>query len=187
MALSIAGLNKRVGERLAAACYGVGPLRSAKWFCRRCEPHSLLRSSKVKCHFCPVREGALKPSNDANEYGASVAAPPLAFAYIYGRSCAVWAHVVCALLLPKLGFVDPATRATVNVKEFVPCPAVRASRHMSRSRNSIFAHPGGYWYWFGLPQTCYMCVEMGKIPDSTVGSCVQCQHPGCNRRFHAMW
>jgi hypothetical protein len=32
------------------------------------------------------------------------------------------------MLLPAMGFVDPATRATVNVKGFAPSPGVRRPR-----------------------------------------------------------
>jgi hypothetical protein len=31
----------------ATACYGVDKVQSAKWFCRRCEPHSTVRITKV--------------------------------------------------------------------------------------------------------------------------------------------
>lgn len=57
--------------------------RSQKWYCKRCEPHSTIRSTKVKCFACPRKTGALKHVADEQ-----------------------FCHVVCALWLDGISFSD---------------------------------------------------------------------------------
>ena len=72
-------------------CYGVTTLPSSgKWYCKKCEPFSTIRSSKVRCCLCPARTGALKPtarSPNRDEF----------------------AHIVCALALPHTSVQNWAT------------------------------------------------------------------------------
>nr|VZH95915.1 unnamed protein product [Spirometra erinaceieuropaei] len=65
-------------------CYGILKLPNfGNWFCRKCE--SQVRMSKIKCEFCPTRNGAFKRCN--------------------GNRCG-WAHVLCALFIPEIKFAD---------------------------------------------------------------------------------
>lgn len=60
-------------------------------YCKRCEPHSTIRSTKVKCFACPRKHGALKLVSDET-----------------------FVHVVCALWLNGISFGDglsPQSRA----------------------------------------------------------------------------
>uniref|UniRef100_A0A0X3PJD5 Protein AF-17 n=1 Tax=Schistocephalus solidus TaxID=70667 RepID=A0A0X3PJD5_SCHSO len=65
-------------------CYGILKLPNfGNWFCRKCE--SQVRMSKIKCEFCPTKNGAFKRCN-SNRCG--------------------WSHVLCALFIPEVKFAD---------------------------------------------------------------------------------
>lgn len=82
-------------------CYGSREeIKSYDWYCKKCVPYSQIRSSKVKCGYCPKKDGALKPTNDKNEH--------------------IWCHILCALYIPELKFNDSIVRDLVDVAALPP-------------------------------------------------------------------
>eukprot|EP00050_Salpingoeca_kvevrii_P002486 m.194706 g.194706 ORF g.194706 m.194706 type:complete len:480 (-) comp10621_c2_seq2:91-1530(-) len=71
---------KQCDIKVHQKCYGVPEIPNHRWFCKRCEPHSLVRAAKKRCDFCPESKGAVKPTDRKD----------------------VWSHVVCARFLPGL-------------------------------------------------------------------------------------
>ncbi|XP_065665902.1 uncharacterized protein LOC100207765 isoform X2 [Hydra vulgaris] len=66
------------------ACYGINKVPSGSWFCCKCQSQE--RLARVKCELCPMRDGALKKTDNGG-----------------------WAHVVCALYIPEVRFGDVGT------------------------------------------------------------------------------
>ncbi|MED6150535.1 hypothetical protein PIB30_073266 [Stylosanthes scabra] len=96
-----------------ASCYG-NPLSKSipggDWFCERCrfkrDDESAAASSDLisgSCCLCPVTEGAMKRTADNR-----------------------WAHIVCALLVPEVFFLDPEGR------EGIDCSMVPKKRWLER-------------------------------------------------------
>ncbi|CAJ1978441.1 unnamed protein product [Sphenostylis stenocarpa] len=79
-----------------ASCYG-HPLSKAipdgDWFCERCrfEESNDNNKSITRCSLCPASYGALKRTADG-----------------------AWAHVVCALFVPEVFFLDPEGREGID-------------------------------------------------------------------------
>ncbi|KAK6154248.1 hypothetical protein DH2020_008496 [Rehmannia glutinosa] len=72
-------------------CYGhpfTNGIPEGDWFCAQCLES---KSTKISCCLCPVGGGALKPTTD-------------------GR----WAHLVCAIYVPEVFFVDPEGREGID-------------------------------------------------------------------------
>lgn len=88
-------MNVQPGSDLVRWILWVGvsasELHSGKWYCKRCEPHSTIRSTKVKCFACPQKSGALKLVADEQ-----------------------FCHVVCALWLDGITFGHGESRDTVR-------------------------------------------------------------------------
>lgn len=82
-------------------CYGIAELPNvSKWYCKRCEPYSMVRSSKIKCIACPERTGALKETTGHEEF----------------------CHVVCALWLPGVSFGELKRMQPINLRDAPATP-----------------------------------------------------------------
>jgi len=76
-------------------CYGVVTLPQHKWYCKRCEPHSTVRATKVKCCLCPMKGGPLKATDRHEEF----------------------CHIVCALWLEGVTFGDWSKMEPVKIAD----------------------------------------------------------------------
>ena len=89
------------------ACYGVAEIPTGEWLCDPCAASSRTalsaggkkqRKEKAPaCALCPVAGGALKPTVEGG-----------------------WAHVVCALWVPEMSFVDVDSMSPVAGCASVP-------------------------------------------------------------------
>lgn len=113
-----------------ASCYGTGNVEDPDtWKCSRCASFS----THAECCLCLLRGGALKPTTDGN-----------------------WAHVVCALAIPEVSFVDVRSRNPINVSK------------LTTSRQKL---------------RCSLCGPVtGAHPQPS--TCIQCSHGRCTQAFH---
>ncbi|KAL0406699.1 UNVERIFIED_CONTAM: Peregrin [Sesamum latifolium] len=118
-------------------CYGhpfTKGIPEGDWFCAQCLESKSVRSSASKAQFscclCPVSGGALKPTTD-------------------GR----WAHLVCAIYVPEVFFIDSEGR------EGIDCSKVLKRR------------------W---EQNCYVCrSKNGCVIDCSEPKCSLSFHVSC--------
>ncbi|KAJ4726527.1 histone-lysine N-methyltransferase ATX1 [Melia azedarach] len=81
-----------------ASCYGnplVKNIPEGDWFCAQCLAAQLPKSENpnqtFSCCLCPVKGGAMKPTNNG-----------------------LWAHTVCAVFVPEVFFEDPEGREGID-------------------------------------------------------------------------
>ncbi|KAL6543307.1 hypothetical protein OROHE_010827 [Orobanche hederae] len=115
-------------------CYGhpfTNGIPEGDWFCAQClESKKSARKAQLSCCLCPVGGGALKPTTDGN-----------------------WAHLVCAIYVPEVFFIDPEGR------EGIDCSKVLKRR------------------W---ERKCYLCrSKNGCVIDCSEPKCQLAFHVGC--------
>ncbi|KAM6922077.1 lysine-specific demethylase 4B [Xenentodon cancila] len=112
-----------------ASCYGVKPdsVRGS-WTCSRCATGTWT----VECCLCNLRGGALKVTTDNR-----------------------WVHVICAIGVPEVRFVNAIEREPVDVS------AVPENR---KNLKCVFCH--------------------GRNPSQNRGACIQCTYENCATSFH---
>ncbi|KAM8890359.1 lysine-specific demethylase 4B [Synchiropus picturatus] len=112
-----------------ASCYGVKPdsVRD-EWTCARCAAAAWT----VECCLCNLRGGALKKTTDDR-----------------------WVHVICAIAVPEVRFVNAIEREPVDVTDVPP------------TRRSLM---------------CAFCQR--KSDNQNHGACIQCSHDNCSTSFH---
>ncbi|XP_052247304.1 zinc finger protein zfp-1-like isoform X1 [Dreissena polymorpha] len=77
------------------ACYGIIQVPTGPWFCRKCESQE--RAARVRCELCPLKDGALKRTDNGG-----------------------WCHVVCALFIPEAWFANVQTMERIMLKNVPP-------------------------------------------------------------------
>lgn len=114
-----------------ASCYGVSdvPRNKKNWTCTRCTRNQL----SAECCLCCLRGGALKPTTNGK-----------------------WCHVVCALALPEVKFVNIHKREPINVDTIT----------VERARLK-----------------CMFCQPL-QNSDKSYGACIQCSNGRCTSSFH---
>lgn len=111
-----------------ASCYGIAA-QTVKdgWMCSRCSTVAFTAA----CCLCNLRGGALKMTTDNR-----------------------WVHVICAIAVPEVRFVNAAAREPVDVSA------------IPDNRKKLM---------------CVYCHKPGKAP---CGACIQCSHDDCSISFH---
>ncbi|OQV24277.1 Bromodomain and PHD finger-containing protein 3 [Hypsibius exemplaris] len=111
-------------------CYGVPYIPEGQWHCRRC---MVSPASTVQCLLCPNSEGALKQTEDGH-----------------------WAHVICAMYIPKVNF-----KSTQLLEPVMNIDQIEKSRWNLK------------------------CVVCKSQPDYVKGgACIQCEEKSCKTAFH---
>lgn len=117
------------------ACYGIRVVPKGSWYCNKCVAIKKNPNAKVICELCPSKDGALKPTENGN-----------------------WAHVVCALFIPEVTFVDVDTMEPIKLNEIPPDR---------------------------FKKVCYICEEKNREPKVSIyGACMTCKKGGCKLGFH---
>ncbi|XP_060772659.1 lysine-specific demethylase 4C isoform X2 [Neoarius graeffei] len=119
---------KRCCVQVHASCYGVAAHDvTQEWTCDRCSCGDL----SAECCLCNLRGGALKRTTDNR-----------------------WAHVMCAVGLPEVKFIDVVERSPIDIS------AVPAQRYKLK------------------------CIYCHKRMKKLAGACIQCSCGRCPTSFH---
>nr|XP_027808387.1 lysine-specific demethylase 4B isoform X1 [Marmota flaviventris] len=111
-----------------ASCYGVRPeLVKDGWTCSRCTAHAWT----AECCLCNLRGGALQTTTDSR-----------------------WIHIICAIAVPEVRFLNVAERQPVDVGGI----------------------PEQRWK--------LKCVYCRKRMKKVSGACIQCSYEHCSTSFH---
>ncbi|XP_051979723.1 LOW QUALITY PROTEIN: lysine-specific demethylase 4B-like [Xyrauchen texanus] len=111
-----------------ASCYGVSPdTKPEGWMCSRCTAIAWTAA----CCLCSLRGGALKKTTDDR-----------------------WVHVICAVAVAEVRFVNAVEREPVDVT------AVPDTRKRLK------------------------CVYCHKTTKEFMGACIQCSYDNCSKSFH---
>lgn len=127
--------GKNCNVAVHKACYGIRVVPKGSWYCNKCVSLKKNPNAKVICELCPSKDGALKPTENGS-----------------------WAHVVCALFIPEVTFVDVDTMEPIKLTEIPPDR---------------------------FKKVCYICEEKNREAKVSVyGACMTCKKGGCKLGFH---
>ncbi|KAL8172557.1 hypothetical protein V2J09_024361 [Rumex salicifolius] len=100
-------------------CYGTKTIQDfTSWVCRRCE----VPATERQCFLCPVKGGALKPTEVDN----------------------LWVHVTCAWFRPEVAFLDHETMEPATGIMRIPPNSFTKCHKCSTSYHAMCASRAGY-------------------------------------------